>query len=43
MCKEKDYPGQCGATFYSGPLTIPKIECDETCVTFKNKYDGGSK
>ncbi len=43
MCKESQYPNQCGATFNPLPATIPKIECDETCVTFKNAYDNGCK
>ena len=43
MCKESQYPNQCGATFNPLPATIPTIQCDETCVTFKNAYDNGCK
>lgn len=41
MCKESQYPQQCGEQFNPLPNTLPTIACTESCVTFKNIYDGG--
>ncbi len=41
MCKESDYPNQCGANYRDTPVRLPTIQCNEACVTFKNVYDGG--
>jgi len=41
MCKESDYPNQCGANYQASPVRLPTIQCNEACVTFKNIYDGG--
>ena len=41
MCKESDFPNQCGANYRDNPVKIPTIQCNEPCVTFKNVYDGG--
>ena len=40
VCKESDYPGQCGAVIPNG-LKLPTVNCSEACVTYKNAYDGG--
>ena len=40
-CKEIENK-KCGATLLD-PLSISTVTCFETCVTFKNKYDGGSE
>ena len=34
---------QCGEYFRAGPNSLPEVECDGVCVTFKNVYDGGCK
>ena len=41
MCKESEYPNQCGSFFQTAPAKIPTIQCNGPCVTFKNVYDGG--
>ena len=41
VCKESEYPNQCGEVFNPLPKTLPTIQCDEACVTFKIIYDGG--
>lgn len=42
QCKEKFAPG-CGEILNTNDMTnITVVQCNEACVTFKNKYDAGS-